>query len=210
MGIADRRAREREQRRLDIIEAAEAVFFSKGLAVATMDDVAEAAELSKGTLYLYFKSKEDLYLAIIIRAMGILTDMFEDAVASQEKGLDKVRAVGRAYFAFSKAHPDHFNAMLFFESYNIENEDESDHVAECVALSTRMFEICAQAVRVGIEDGTIRPGLDPFKTALTLYGVSTGLLQIVSLKGRLIEDHKLEPDAVIETFFDMIERSLRA
>ncbi|MCK5408322.1 MAG: helix-turn-helix transcriptional regulator, partial [Candidatus Krumholzibacteria bacterium] len=60
MGIAERREREKEQRRIDIIDAAERVFFSKGWQAATMDDVAEAVELSKATLYLYFKNKEEL------------------------------------------------------------------------------------------------------------------------------------------------------
>ena len=52
MGIAERREREREQRRNTILDAAETVFFSKGINLATMDEVAEEAELSKGTLYL--------------------------------------------------------------------------------------------------------------------------------------------------------------
>jgi len=50
MGIVERRQREKEQRRSAIIDAAEAVFFSKGLEIATMDDVAEEAELSKRKL----------------------------------------------------------------------------------------------------------------------------------------------------------------
>ena len=61
MGITERKEREKLQRREDILNAAERVFFSKGHKNSTMDDVAEEAELSKGTLYLYFKSKEGFY-----------------------------------------------------------------------------------------------------------------------------------------------------
>ncbi|MBD3290820.1 TetR family transcriptional regulator, partial [candidate division KSB1 bacterium] len=96
MGIIERREREKEQRRNDIIDAAERVIFSKGRATSTMDDVAEEAELSKGTLYLYFKSKEELYLAIHLRGLGILKKMFSDAVASRKTGIEKVKAVGEA------------------------------------------------------------------------------------------------------------------
>ncbi|MEO8168159.1 MAG: helix-turn-helix domain-containing protein, partial [bacterium] len=60
MGIIERKEREKEHRREDIIAAAQKIFFEKGLPSATMDEIAEAAELSKGTLYLYYKSKEDL------------------------------------------------------------------------------------------------------------------------------------------------------
>ena len=58
MGIQERKEREKLQRREDIIDAAEKVFFKKDLDSATMDDVANEAELSKGTLYIYFKSKK--------------------------------------------------------------------------------------------------------------------------------------------------------
>ena len=91
MGIQERREREKEQRRNEILDAAEKVFFSKGFNNATMDEVAETAELSKGTLYLYFKNKEDLYFAITQRSMTILRSMFQDAVNQHKIGIEKVR-----------------------------------------------------------------------------------------------------------------------
>jgi AcrR family transcriptional regulator len=72
MGTAERREREKEERRNSILDAAEKVFFSKGVREATMDDIAEEAEVSKGTIYLYFGSKEEVYLGIDLRALKIL------------------------------------------------------------------------------------------------------------------------------------------
>ena len=100
MGIAERKEREKEQRKNDIVDAAERVFFDKGHENATMDDVAEEAELSKGTLYLYFKNKEDLYLAIHLRGNRILHSLFEKAVKNQKTGIEKTRAIGKAYIEF--------------------------------------------------------------------------------------------------------------
>jgi AcrR family transcriptional regulator len=211
VGIAERREREKERRRSDIIDAAEDVFFSKSVALATMDDIAETAELSKGTLYLYFKSKEDLYLAIVLRGISILQQMLADASDSHRGGREKIKAIGRAYFDFYKTHPDYFHAMLYFEACYAESCEGSNYGAECMVQSAKTFEICARALQVGIDDGTVRADLDPMKTALTLYGLSTGLLQVVSLKGKMIqENHQLDPDELIETFFTLIDTSLRA
>ena len=69
MGISERKEREKEQRRKDIIDSAEKVFFEKGLNNSTMDEVAKQAELSKGTLYLYFKSKEEIHFEIRKKAI---------------------------------------------------------------------------------------------------------------------------------------------
>lgn len=211
MGIPERREREREKRRSDIIDAAERVFFFQGVGSATMDDVAEAAELSKGTLYLYFESKEDLYFAIIGRGIRILQAAFEAAVAAAATGLEKVQAVGRAYFDFCREYPDYFNAMLYFESSVSADGDISEHARACIQQSDETFGICARAVRAGVEDGTIRDDVDPETIALTLYGLSTGLLQIIAVKDRLIrESHAIEPEQLVESFFDLVYRALRS
>ena len=69
MGTLDRRKREKDKRRNRIIGAAEKVLFAKGYQAATMDDVATEAELGKGTLYLYFKNKEELIIALLVRLL---------------------------------------------------------------------------------------------------------------------------------------------
>ena len=118
MSISDRREREKIQRRNTIIDAAEKLFFSKGFANTTMDEVAEIVELSKGTLYLYFKSKEELYGAIIQRAMDILKDMFKEAAATDGNGLTRINAVGMTFYDFYKKYPFHFQALFHRELNN--------------------------------------------------------------------------------------------
>ena len=86
MGISERKEREREQRRNDIIDAAESIFFFQGVANSTMEDIAEKAELSKGTLYLYFKSKEDIQFAIFRRGAEILLEFMEKNIILKKTG----------------------------------------------------------------------------------------------------------------------------
>jgi len=65
MGIKERRGREEQARLLAILGAAESVFASKGYYETRMDDIANKAELAKGTIYYYFKSKEEIYLHLL-------------------------------------------------------------------------------------------------------------------------------------------------
>jgi AcrR family transcriptional regulator len=65
MGIKERRGREEQARLLAILGAAESVFASKGYYETRMDDIAHKAELAKGTIYYYFKSKEEIYLHLL-------------------------------------------------------------------------------------------------------------------------------------------------
>ncbi len=72
MGIQERKEREKERRRQQIIVAAKRVFSEKGFNKATMEDIAKEAELSPGTLYLYFKNKEELYASLSLRILQYL------------------------------------------------------------------------------------------------------------------------------------------
>jgi AcrR family transcriptional regulator len=213
MGIAERRQREKEQRRNDIVDAAERIFFSQGMENATMDDVAEEAELSKGTLYIYFKSKEDLYLAITKRGLDILTKMFEKASAKASKGIEKIYAIGQAYRDFSKKHTDYFQAMAYFDLRVKEISDESPNARLSIDQGEKVLTICAEAIQCGIEDGTIRSDIDPKKAAIVLWGQTNGILQIILNKGKhmknMLKTFGFKTlDEIIVYSFEMIRRSL--
>ena len=108
--LAERREEERERRRLEIIEAAEALYAEKGWDAVTMDQVARTARLSRALLYVYFKDKEDLLFALTSRALEELRRRFEQAVEGHSLGLDQISAMGRAYVLFQQETPFQFDA----------------------------------------------------------------------------------------------------
>ena len=81
MGIAERRERERDlqqkMRRGQILDAAKRLFHAKGFSSATMEDIAQEAELSPAAIYLYFKNKDDLYVSLNLQLLEYLSDKLE-------------------------------------------------------------------------------------------------------------------------------------
>jgi AcrR family transcriptional regulator len=210
MGTTERREREKAQRREGILDAAEKVFFTKGMKEATMDEIAEVAELSKGTLYLYFRSKEDIYFGINRRALGILREMFEDAIASQATGAEKMREIGRAYYSFSQTYPDYFEAMMYFDAEVMAPEDAGQIGLECHEEGMRVLGLVAESVRLGAEDGSLRSDLDPMKTAILLWGQTDGVIRVVVRKCQHMKDLEgLDPEKLIEEFFMFIYGAMR-
>ncbi|MBN2423796.1 MAG: TetR/AcrR family transcriptional regulator [Calditrichaceae bacterium] len=210
MGIAERKEREKEQRRVEIIDAAERIFFSKGLEVATMDDVAEEAELSKGTLYLYFKNKEDLYLAINERGLKILEEIFQTAIDKHKTGLDKIIAIGNAYRDFSLKYRNYFNVMIYYESHDYDFKEKDTCAYACHMQGQKTLTLVAKAIQMGIEDGSIRSDIHPFNTAVILWGQSTGMIQILLLKGEHLKKlHDIDTDEVMNLFTQMVVCSLK-
>lgn len=209
MGIPERKEREKEQRKHDILNAAEKVFFSKGVKNTTMDDVAKAAELSKGTLYLYYKSKEELYLAITLRALDILKFKFQEAFGQAGTGLEKIFAIGKAYRRFSMDYPDYYHALSYYEFTEIRFGDSDSVASQCSDYGQECLDVLIQAIRLGQSDGSIRTELDPNSTAMILWGQSTGMIQLVALKGEHMRImHGLDIQGLVEKSFDLVRCAL--
>lgn len=213
MGIKERKEREKQQRRDAIIDAAEKVFFRKGIEIATMDEVAETAELSKGTLYLYFKSKQDLYLAVTKRGLDILTEMSKQEVKKHDKGIEKIHALGKTYHEFSKKYPDYFQAMVYFDMSISEIDLKDSNAEACQKQGEEALMVCVEALKKGIDDGSIRSDIDPLKVAVILWGHSLGILRLISIKQKYIEDifahfQFKNVDDVVDYSFELMRRSL--
>jgi len=92
-GISLNRKKEAaEQRRQSILEAARMVFARKGYDASGVEDIAEQAGIGKGTLYLYFPSKEQIYLAALLEEARKLNADSRDAMAGAETWQGKLRA----------------------------------------------------------------------------------------------------------------------
>jgi len=179
MGIQERKEREKELRREEIIRAATKVFFEKGLQNATMDEIAEAAELSKGTLYLYYKSKEDLYLAVMNVGFDILHDMFDRALASSAPSIAKLRVMAAIYQEFFRTHRNYFRMFHFLQNPQL-HKQVSEEMREISRLhNQRVWDLAIGVLRRGVQEGTLRPDIDPLHMAVILWNsINAILMQI--------------------------------
>ncbi len=209
MGTAERKEREKLQRRKDIIDAAEIVFFEKGFDNTTMDEIANKVELSKGTLYLYFKSKEELFLEIIKRGEKILTDLFVKAIKKEKNGLNKVKAIGEAFIKFSTKYHDYNKAYM--TDYPKIQEYRKEIGYTCEQNTNDGNSVFIEVIKEGIADGSIRKNIDPVKTSLLLWGQTIGVLQIIQQKGDSLKSEcNTTPEALLEYFFEYTGQALEA
>jgi AcrR family transcriptional regulator len=111
-----RRQREREQRLQTILAVAERLFAREGYHKTGMERIADEAEVSVGTVYFYFKNKEDLLLQLLDQTGYELRDLLGDAFRNAGGTLEGIRRAGMVFFeAFCPRHPDKL-AIVFRES----------------------------------------------------------------------------------------------
>jgi TetR/AcrR family transcriptional regulator len=178
MGIQERKEREKEQRREEIINAAQKVFFEKGLQTATMDDIADSAEVSKGTLYLYYKSKEDLYLAVVMRGMDILLDMFSTITVSDQPAIKKISLFGDAYYEFFKNHRNYFLMMDFYETPQFHKQVSEEMKQVCATSSQKIWTTFFDTIQQAIDDGMMHPNLNARQLGIMFWSNSNGLMRL--------------------------------
>jgi AcrR family transcriptional regulator len=176
--VALRRTREREQRRDAILRAAEKVFHQRGFAQTTMDHVAHAAELSKGTLYLYFKNKDDLFVALSSCMVDDFLARFQQVLDQGGPGIEQVRRMLTAYGEVVTANPEHFRtSVVWMVSGHVANPTTPEFTAHR-AKANRLVGAMVQALERGQQDGSIRRDLDPAQTAFQAWAGVLGCMQI--------------------------------
>lgn len=207
--IAERRQEERERRRADIIDAAEAVAASVGIDAMTMDEVARKARLSRALLYVYFEDKPDLVFAICERALENLQARFEAAAGRHDTGLAAILAMGAAFVEFSRELPVHYDALARFARHDSQRAECAANERACLVLGDSVHRIMDRCIERGIADGSIRADVGPpGLVALTLWSYTLGIIQLAATKAAVIEHRGFDVDHLVEHALQMAARAI--
>ena len=185
MGSKERKEREKDRRREDILQAGIAVFVRKGLAAATMDDIARECELAKGTLYLYFTSKEQLYLTIVLRAITILSGMMNDFQGRASAPLEKLEMIGQANTHFYEENHDLFRIMTTIADHGyFTGADLADVQNQLYRANNGIWSLITSIIADGIRRGIFRKDTDPLEIAVGLHAMSMAMTIMIDQSQR--------------------------
>ena len=204
MGIAERKEREKLQRRKDIIDAAEKVFFSRGFESATMDEIAEMAELSKGTLYLYFKSKEDLQFTIFMRGSDILMKMMKGNLSADSNGYQRLLELADSFIRFSRENRNYFSLFMYYESSRMEALNIGQDQLQVYLKEDSPLALVTHQVIRGMQDGSLRDDLSAEVFSATLWSQMLGVLIVLNNKADLYQIFNLKADEILQTHLELV------
>lgn len=202
MGISERRKREKEQRKSEILDAAERLFFSRSYEDVTMNNIAQEVELNKATIYLYFKNKEALFATIVLRGVQILREKYQECMEKQVPGIIKVALMGQAYYQFSQENADYLRLIYFYGSERFSTESPySTEIGKGYGTNRMILQ---DAIQEGINDGTIKADLDPFLTSMYLMISFMGVLSLENKWKLVIESKGLNNEQFCNEFLRFI------
>jgi AcrR family transcriptional regulator len=164
----------------EIIAAAAKVFQTKGYHAATVQDIADAVGILKGSLYHHVKSKEDLLYLIVKEPIARIYERMTEIVAGDLPAGQKLR---RAILAHLEAFDRHYPHLFV---YLHEREEMKHRFREQFKLSPKQYERCWQQIlREGVKSGEFRPDLDVQVVSYGLLGMLNWLYKWYDPRGRL-------------------------
>ncbi len=184
MGVQARRKREKEQRRGQILDAAREVLFHEGMAGTSMNRIAGAAEVSVGTIYVYFQNKEELFAALQEEGLDILDDMVRRAADEGEGPAEKLRLIALAYLRFSRDHQKYFDVYNFF--LTAPEVTFPDPLKRRIDTYGERILSHVEGVIRQITAGDSQTVLDPRRCAVVYWSTLHGLLQFRKLRDTIL------------------------
>ena len=171
-----------------ILDMAEKLFSTKGYGNVKVDEIAKQVGISKGSVFFYFKSKENLHMALTYRAFQSLVDAYYDSVEKNQgkNGLEKTTALIQAYLDFGKQHPYYYELLLDYMSF-IRSEvnqnmtpamQESIYFRKVKGIHNLPLSIVVEEIERGQKDGSILNKKDPNLLYLTAWAMVIGFSKL--------------------------------
>jgi len=183
LSLEERRKKEKGNRKNAILKVARKLFFDKGFKSVTIDSIAANADLSKGSIYLCFDSKEEIYFQVLIA----------ENIEHNKKNsnfLAKEASASELLLEFTDNYIDHFlvnnelfrilmTFMLHSEQMNLTEEQNN----QLIRTTNENIRIISEIIQKGIDSGEFSPGINVRQVQNTIWGLLNGIISLYLFTG---------------------------
>lgn len=202
-----RREEERRRRGLAILDAAKHVYSRKGFLGATIEDIAAEARVSVGTIYLYYKSKEDLYVSLLFEAMDMFTEELTAILRSRRRADRKVRAAWDYFYRFREEFPESYRVFFLLHQQGFPGTIPPSNLEALNRRAGRNFALATAIVEEAMESGLYRRG-NAREVVDILWSLFLGIVHLSETRANVgVEASDLA--AIHKRTFDWLENGLR-
>jgi len=199
-----RREEKKALQRSRILDSARQVFFRDGFMAANLDEVAQLAGVAKGTLYRYFESKADLYVAVLADNGQVFEKRLREAAEVRGSPEDQIRELGRFYYGHWTRNREYFQIFWALDNEGVIGGLPQALVEDVKKLWESCLQVLADAIQRGVDQHSFAP-CDAWEVANILWTVANGLIQTEHVAPR----RELRGGDLQRVFDDMVELFLR-
>jgi len=182
-----KKEREKENRRNTILKAARRLFFDRGFKAVTVDSIAEKSEISKGSIYLCFESKEEIYTQILIAENSSLYDRIKNFTAIEASASQLLHEYARIYVDFFFNDKELFRILMTFMMQTGNMHLTEKQSLELIRSTNRNISIISQILQKGIDSGEFAPLSNVWQMQNSIWGMLNGIISLYLFTGNPIK-----------------------
>lgn len=206
MGITERRKREKDLRRELAMDAAMAIYNEEGYHAITMEKIAERCEISRASLYLYFKNKDEILIDSIVDHTEYFTDLLKDLYDNRERLKDTLlKELWGRFINFYEKEPDTFNASLYFRNSEIILNLPNDLRNSITESASMVVSLQHKIIEYGVQTGLFID-CNPMTLAEVIWTSFLGIIQLERSKQVLF--HKGHYETTRDLALEVLSRGI--
>jgi AcrR family transcriptional regulator len=180
----ERREKERENRRSAILKAARKLFFDRGFKAVTVDNIAAKAEVSKGSVYLYFKSKEEIYTQILINDnIAAFEDSKNKFSAKEAPAAELLLGFADNYINYFLNETELFRILMAFMLHANDMILTDEQNSQLIATTHANIGIVSEILQKGIDSGEFSPAINILQAKNAIWGLLNGVISLFIFMG---------------------------
>jgi len=192
-----------------ISSAADRLFQSNGFEKTTMDDIAREADYSKATLYVYFKSKDEIMHHIVLKATKMLKQRIEAGMAVSVDALKQYKAICGELVKFSREFPFYFNSLSETIAADMDSRSSNPVLDEIYLAGEQNNELIGEVIKNGIQQGYFREDMPGLPTGFLFWMTLSGVIRMAKNKETYILTRMgMDNDAFLDFSFRTLIRAI--
>jgi AcrR family transcriptional regulator len=206
MSTINRKQIERKNRRQVILDAAESIMRANGVYGLNIDLIAAETQLAKGTIYLYFKSKEEILATIALKARNLLLQEFKRASDTKEEPIERLKAIVTTSYRFHTENPLYNDLVSLYEANN-----QLVETAELQTASNNIIHLVAGIAQEAKESGSLNPNINPLHFTICMWGMTIGMQQMIKVRGKIFEENfNISESDILSSFIQIFENGIKS
>ncbi|MDI6742369.1 MAG: TetR/AcrR family transcriptional regulator [Smithella sp.] len=182
-----KKEREKENRRNTILKSARRLFFDRGFKAVTVDSIAEKADVSKGSIYLCFESKEEIYTQILIADNAALYERIKNFAAVKASASQLLQEFSRIYVDSFLHEKELFRILMTFMMQTGQMHLTEKQRAELIISMNENMKVISKIIQKGIDSGEFRPIENIRQTQNAIWGMLNGIISLFLFTGNPIK-----------------------
>jgi AcrR family transcriptional regulator len=183
VGLLERRIKEKDSRKKQILKSARILFFKKGFNKVTVDEIAKSSELGKGSIYLYFDSKEEIYAQILLNDIDNFNRQVSVLLEKANKASDLLTEFSNIYIDFFLSDSELFRILMAYMLQPAKMNLPEKLNSQILNANARSIDVIGKILQLGIDSKEFSGKINLKQNQNAFWGLLNGIISLYIFSG---------------------------